>query len=263
MLNLKLELKRGSKSQQVSLQAGLTRIGPKGARGIDVGIEGAEGELHVWDSPPKVVRVQGDDALVIGGESVEEAVLENGSEFAWSGVKFKFLELPPVLEEIEEPAAASGGAGGGGARPTLSDDPAVQRAWERVAAGLLVESGLADKKTAKRWQAAVVQREWDADACAREILGASGAELANPKLLERAGMLERDLVMASFQRGIRGASRRARGAAKNGMAFFIANVVAIGVYSAIILALLILARVNYDWSLDGIIDRMVDAVTPG
>ena len=267
MLNLKLELKRGSKSQQVPLQAGLTRIGPKGARGIDIGIEGAEGELHVWDSPPKVVRVQGDDALITGGDSVEEVLLESGSEFAWSGVKFRLLELPPVLEEIEEPAPAAhpaqAAAGGGGARPTLSDDPGVQRAWERVAAGLLVESGLADKKIAKRWQAAVVQHEWDADACAREILAASGGELGNPRLLERAGMLERDLVMASFQRGIKGASRRARGAAKNGMAFFVANVVAIGVYSAIILALLILARVNYEWSLDGIIDRMVSAVTPG
>ena len=42
-----------------------------------------------------------------------------------------------------------------------------------------------------------------------------------------------------------------------------ANVIAIVCYSAIILALLILARVKYDWSLDGIIDRMVDAVTPG
>ena len=264
MLNLKLQLKRGSNTQEVSLQAGLTRIGPKGGRGIDVGIEGAEGELHVWDTPPKVVRVQGDEALIASGESIDELLLEDGSEFVWSGVKFKLVELPPVLEEIEEPAtAAAVGSAGAGARPVLSDDPAVQQAWERVAAGLLVETGLADKKIAKRWQAAVVQHEWDADACAREILGASGAQLASPRLVERAGRLERDLVMASFQRGIRGASRRARGAARNGMAFFVANVVAIGVYSAIILALLILARVSYEISLDGIIDRMVDAVTPG
>ncbi len=264
MLNLKLELKRGSQTHQVTLQQGLTRIGPKGGRGIDVGVDGADGELHVWDSPPKVVRVQGDDALISGGAPVEELLLNDGMEFAWCGVKFRFLELPPVLEEIVEPApSTSGGSGAQGARPTLSDDPEVQKAWERIAAGLLVESGLADKKVAKRWQAAVVQHEWDADACARDILAVSGHELANPRLVERAGRLERDLVMASFQRGLKGASRRARGAARNGMAFFVANVVAIGVYSAIILALLILARVNYEWSLDGIIDRMVNAVTPG
>lgn len=264
MLNLKLELKRGSKTQQVSLQTGLTRIGPKGARGIDIGIEGAGGELHVWDSPPKVVRVQGDDALIAAGDAVEELFLEDGAEFAWSGVKFKFLDLPPVIQEIVEPEAPRGSGGGSAAaRPVMSDDPAVQQAWERVAAGLLVECGLADKKVAKRWQSAVMQQEWDADACAREILAASGGQLAEPRLVERAGRLERDLLMASFQRGVRGASRRARGAARNGAAFFVANVVAISVYSAIILALLILARVNYEWSLDGIIDRMVDAVTPG
>ncbi|QDV07580.1 hypothetical protein Poly30_31060 [Planctomycetes bacterium Poly30] len=263
MLNLKLELKRGSKAQQVSLQTGLTRVGAKGARGIDIGIEGAAGELHVWDSPPKVVRVQGDDALIVSGESVDELLLQDGTEFAWAGVKFRFLDLPPVIEEIVEPEPARGAPSGGGTRPTLSTDPSVQRAWERVAAGLLVECGLADKSVTKRWQGAVMQNEWDADACAREILAASGGDLTNPKLLERAGRLERDLVMASFQRGIRGASRRARGAARSGAAFFVANVVAISVYSAIILALLILARVNYEWSLDGIIDRMVDAVTPG
>lgn len=264
MLNLKLELKRGSKTQQVSLQQGLTRIGPKGGRGIDIGVEGADGELHVWDSPPKVVRVQGEDALVAAGDAVEELLLQAGTEFAWAGVKFRLVELPPVLQEIvEAPAPSAGAAPRPAARADLSDNPDIQRAWERVAAGLLVESGLADKKIAKRWQAAVVQHEWDADACARDVLAASSGELGNPRLLERAGRLERDLVMASFQRGIKGASRRARGAARNGAAFFVANVVAIGVYSAIILALLILARVNYEWSLDGIIDRMVSAVTPG
>ncbi|MFT7169845.1 MAG: hypothetical protein ACI80K_002985 [Paracoccaceae bacterium] len=264
MLNLKLELKRGSKTQAVSLQAGLTRIGPKGGRGIDIGIEGAEGELHVWDSPPKVVRVQGADALVSAGALVEELLLSDETEFVWCGVKFRFRELPPVLQEIVEPAGndrSSRGATAG--RPSMSPDPGTQRAWERVAAGLLVECGLADKSVAKRWQGAVVQHEWDADACAREILSASSAGLSDPKFLERAGRLERDLVMASFQRGMRGASRRARGAARSGAAFFVANVVAISVYSAIILALLILARVNYEWSLDGIIDRLVDAVTPG
>ena len=50
--------------------------------------------------------------------------------------------------------------------------------------------------------------------------------------------------------------------ARNTTAFFVANVIAILVYSAIIMALLIVARVGYDWSLDGIVDRMA-AVLPG
>ncbi|MEM8710424.1 MAG: hypothetical protein AAGG01_05695, partial [Planctomycetota bacterium] len=115
MLNLKLELQRGSSKKEVDLQPGLTRIGPKGSRGIDIGIEGAEGELHVWDSPPKVVRVQGEDALIVGGDPVEEALLEDGSEFAWCGFKFRLRELAPVLEEIAEPVVAPGAAAPDGA----------------------------------------------------------------------------------------------------------------------------------------------------
>ncbi|MEM9801697.1 MAG: hypothetical protein AAGA20_15330 [Planctomycetota bacterium] len=253
-----LEITASGSTHRVPLRPGLTRIGPAGGRGVDVGIEGATGELHVWDEPPKVVRVLGDDALVVDGDMVEEALLADGAVFAWSGAKFRFEAPTPVLEEIvDEPAVPAPAPQGG-----LALGPDEQLAWERLAAGLLVETGLADKKAASRWQSAIMRHEWDPDAAARDILGSSGSGTSEPRFLERAGRIERDLVMASFQRGMRGATRRARGAARNTTAFFVANVVAILVYSAIILALLILVRVNYDVSLDGIIDGMVNAVTP-
>lgn len=259
----KLEITAAGKSgaakgagREVVLQNGLTRLGGADARGIDVKIAGAEGELHVWDDPPKVVRVRGEEALVgQGGEMADEFVLENGTTFVWAGTRFRFSH-EPVLQEIieEEPAVTAGPSGGYGA--AMSTDE--RRAFERVAAGLLVDAGLADKKVAKRWQAAVVQKQWDADACAREVIASAGpGALGDLGLIERAGRLERDLVMASFQRGIKGAARRARGKARSTTAFFVANLVAILVYSAIILALLIAARVGYDWSLDAIVDRIV------
>jgi hypothetical protein len=257
-----LEITAAGQSFTATLRPGLTRVGPVGGRGVDVQIDGAVGELHVWDEPPKVVRVQGDDALVVDGAMVEEALLASGTVFAWCGAKFRFDTPPPVLEEIVEEAAPAAPAGAAsGTVAGLGEEEL--RAWRRLSAGLLVETGLADKKAAKRWQNAVVNQEWDADAAARDILGASPGATSDPKFVERAGRIERDLLMASFQRGLKGASRRVRGAARNTTAFFVANVIAIVCYSAIILALLILARVKYDWSLDGIIDRMVDAVTPG
>ena len=256
-----LEIKAGGRTRTVPLQAGLTRIAGPGARGVDVEIDGAAGELHLWDSPPKVVRVRGEDALVASGAMVEELDLADGIGFAWCGARFRFRG-EAVLEEIA--VSESGAPGGGAAMPAAGFEGTDAILFKRVAAGLLVETGLADKKTAKRWQTAVLEQRWDADACAEEILSHPGARaaLSDPKMLNRADRLERDFLMASLQRGIRGASRRVRGAARNTTAFFVANVIAILVYSAIIMALLIVARVGYDWSLDGIIDRMA-AVLPG
>ena len=158
-----------------------------------------------------------------------------------------------MLEEIEDDG--------------LYDAPASEdeaRARRRVLAGLLVESGLADKKTAKRWQSAVVSGEWDADACAAEILAAAPVDaFSSPAVLERAGRLERDFLMASYTRGVKGASRRVRAATRSSSAFVLVNIIAFLVYSAVIAALLIVARVGYDWSIDGTIDRITSVIRPG
>ncbi|MEM1449679.1 MAG: hypothetical protein AAF957_25705 [Planctomycetota bacterium] len=291
MSDPKLEITTGDRTIVTPLRPGLTRIGAPGSRGVHVEIEGAAGELHVWDEPPKVVRVRGDDALIVDGDMVEEGDLAGGTVFAWCGAKFRFEAPAAVLEEIVEEAPAPRPQVAVASRPApvalpssappppappapsgpteavhgdrVQLDGAELVAWRRMAAGMLVELNLAEKRATKRWQSAVMEREWDPDAAARDILTSSGDATSDPRFLERAGRLERDLLMASFQRGVKGASRRARGAARNTTAFLVANVIAIACYSAIILALLILARVKYDWSLDGIIDRMVDAVTPG
>ncbi len=277
-----LTIQSSGNTRSVALRPGLTRIGSEEARGIHVGIAGAEGELHLWDDPHKVVRVSGSEPITVGGQQVEEFALDHGAGFDWCGAHFELDLGSTVLEEIQAapapaPAPLAGPVAGPVAEPVAGPvaepvaepvagarglGPSEAQAFERIAAGVLVDVGLADKAVVKRWQAAVLAQEWDADAAARAILASSAGGMSDPKFLARAARLERDLVMSSYQRGIKGASRRVRGAAKNSTAFFVANVVAISVYSAIILALLILARVSYGWDLNGIIDRMVDAVTP-
>ncbi len=267
-----LTIQSSGNTRSVALRPGLTRIGSEEARGIHVGIAGAEGELHLWDDPHKVVRVSGSEPITVGGQQVEEFALDHGAGFDWCGAHFELDLGSTVLEEIQAapapapaPAPLAGPVAGPVAEPVAGArglGPSEAQAFERIAAGVLVDVGLADKAVVKRWQAAVLAQEWDADAAARAILASSAGGMSDPKFLARAARLERDLVMSSYQRGIKGASRRVRGAAKNSTAFFVANVVAISVYSAIILALLILARVSYGWDLNGIIDRMVDAVTP-
>lgn len=158
-----------------------------------------------------------------------------------------------VLEEIDD--------------DPRGDDPRSEdeaRARRRLLAGLLVETGLTDKKVAKRWQAAVVAGDWDADACATEVLAAAPLEAySSPAFLERAARIERDLVMASHTRGMKAAGRRVRAATRNSTAFIVANIVAFLVYSAVAAALLLVARIGYGWSIDGVIDRIAAAVRPG
>ncbi len=260
-----LTIQTSGNAQSVPLRPGLTRIGAEGARGIHVVVPGAEGELHLWDNPHKVVRVSGVAPITVGGQTVEEFALDHGARFEWCGAHFELDLAGDVLEELATPAPAPAAAAAPAPSQTGSGpglDPIEIQAFERVAAGILVDVGLADKAVAKRWQAAVIAQEWDADAAARAILQASRAATSDPKFLARATRLELDLLMASFQRGVKGTSRKVRGAAKNSTAFFVANVVALSVYSAIIFALLIIARVSYEWDLNGIIDGMVDAVTP-
>ena len=136
------------------------------------------------------------------------------------------------------------------------------RAWRRLQAGLLVERGLANRKEARRWQEAVQRGEFDPDACARDIVGESADALDDPRLLERAAILQRDLLMTPLQRGLRGAGRRARGATRSSFAFLIAQGMALFVYTLVILIILLLARMQQGLSLDGVLDRILEVLTP-
>ena len=127
-------------------------------------------------------------------------------------------------------------------------------------AGILVEQKLADKSTAKRWQDAVIRGEFKADAAAEDLIAASADHLESPKVLERAGRLERDLVMMPLQSGVRGAGRGARRAARGGSAFLVANLLALTAYTLIIVSIAFLLRAQKGTSFDGMIDSVLESL---
>lgn len=239
-----LTLSIDGESRRVPLRAGLNRIA--GAT-PDVAVE-VDGELHLWDDPPKVVHVRGPElASGSGAAGQGELGLENGTRFTWSGIEFTYGCDPPVLEEV--PMAE--------AEPEAVLTGAELAAWRRVQAGLLVELGVADRAGVKRWQDAVKESRFDPDACSREILEDSRFDRSDVRFPDRCGALLRDFLMTPLMTGSRGAGRRARGAAKNGVAFLIAQLVAILVYSLLVAVVLVLARAKWDVSFDGWIDRLL------
>jgi len=259
MTPARISLTIAGETRQVDLERSVVRLG---AGGAEVPVEGvAQGQLHIWSAPPKVIRVGGPE-LFVDGQRVDEAPLELGSVAIWGPAQVVLestgepkVKAKPVLQELpaepeRRPAAARVDASG-------TRGVAAERASDRLLAGLLVEQGLADKDVARRWQASVVQGDWDADACAREVLERSAGATADPRILERAGRLQRDLVMSAFQQGMRKAVRSARGAARHGSAVLIANFVALLCYSLILIAIAFLLRVRWNWSFDQIIDRAI------
>jgi hypothetical protein len=163
--------------------------------------------------------------------------------------------LEPI--PVDPPARARAAA------PAAPSDPgafAQLPAWRRIKAGMLVELDLADRQLARRWQTAVRQGEFDADACTRDLLGSpgdhSGVGDEDPRLMERSGRLLRDLLMAPVLRGARGASRRAREAARGGLAFIVAQFLVLSIYSVLVLVALLLVRVRWNASIDGFLDNI-------
>lgn len=247
-----LEIEVGGVRSRADLREGLTRLG---GPGCDVVVPGApDGELHLWSQPPKVIRIAGRADLEVDGRASDECLLEDGQTIRWSGVTMTFRRVAPVLEEIpieeprEEPAAP---------RRAPGPDPGG-RALRLVQAGIAIDLGLVPRGIVQRWQQAVVAQEFDADACAREALGqAEKFALDDPRVVERSGRLLRDFLMSSLQRGIAGAGRKARSRAVSGSAFVIANVVGISVYSGIVLLVMLLVRLKWEVSFDGLFDFLL------
>jgi hypothetical protein len=251
-----LEIRTGGEWVRHDLRARLTTIGgveadialtaPGGSKRI-------EGELHVFADPPRIVRVGGPELCGVGAPT-SELELSNGMRFSWGGVELCYSSGESVLEEIEVHDSADFGH----AEDALDEEQGADlRAWHRVHAGLLVELGLADRAVVRRWQEMVKSMRFEPDACSRELLAGTRVPADDPLLVDRCGSLLRDLVMAPLLRGTAGAGRRARGAAKSGVAFVLAQVIAIGVYSLLIAVLLILLRVKWDVSFDGLIDALL------
>ena len=149
----------------------------------------------------------------------------------------------------------------GGPATGFSHDPS-QRAWERVRAGLAIDLGAANRKAVTRWQEAVLGNAFDPDACARELLGDGSLSPNDPRLLERSGRLLRDFLMASLQRGVQGASRKIRSQARSGTAYLVANAIAISIYTLIVLVVMVLMRLKWGTSFDGMFDFILGRHCP-
>jgi hypothetical protein len=243
-----LEIEVGGIKSRADLRSGLTRLG---GPGCDVVIPGApEGELHVWSEPPKVIRISGRAELEVDGRPRDECALESGQSIRWAAISMVYRNDRPVLQEISMPAPAAAGA----LRASSPDD----KAWQRVRAGIAIDLGLAERTQVSRWQEAVLRQEFDADACAREILSTTEKfALDDPRVIERSGRLLRDFLMASLQRGVKGTGRKVRAQAVSGSAFLMANLIGILLYTGIVLVVMLLTRFKWGMSFDALFDTLL------
>jgi hypothetical protein len=248
-----LEIEVGGVTSRADLRSGLTRLG---GEGCDVVIPGApEGELHIWSDPAKLIHISGGISPLVGGKPVVEADLSSGETILWQGVRIVFRGARPVVEEIViEPSAPAPTPAPTRPLAAIAAIDPDERAWTRVRAGLSIDLGLVRGKVVSRWQEAVLRNEFDADVCAREVLDEGALPLDDPRLVERSGRLLRDFLMASLQRGVQGAGRKIRSQARSGTAYLMANAIAITVYSAIVLAVMLLMRLKWNTSFDAFFD---------
>ncbi len=243
----------GGQRRRYALAEGLNRIG---GPGCDVVLPDVAGdELHLWSDPPKILTTGGATTPLLNGRAFEESELASGDTVQWGTAVLVYgREASALVEELVEeapPAATTATGTTQGAVP------------ERLRAGLLADLKLCKGGVVRRWQDAVLRGEFDPDACARDLLASSDVPPDDPRLLERAARLQRDLVMAPLQRGLAGAGRRARGAARQGTAYLLANLIAISVYTLVLVAILVLVRLNYGFSVDGMIDGILQVFDSG
>lgn len=250
-----LDVQDSDGKRRHALTDGLTRIGGAGAELplADVGND----QVHVWNDPPRAIFVGTGARPTLNGEPLHEQALKPGDDLAWKGAHFVYGGTPAreheaSLVELAEAHAPTPAPVAGAT--TLSSRE--ERIWNRFVAGMLVELGIADRAAAKRWQGEVVGGRFDADQCAREILARSGVPSDDERLEQRSARLLRDFLMAPLMKGMRGASRRAKRAAQGGVAYVLAQVVALGIYSLLVLASLLLLRIR-DYDLNGLLDTIL------
>jgi hypothetical protein len=245
-----LDVHQEGRTKRHTLAAGRTRVGGVGCEvSLDRALSAPDaGELHIWSDPPRVVYVGRGDAPLLDGRVFEQAPLEPGSSLQWQGAVMVFGQTS-ILEELQdEPPAAGVGSETGAARDEVA---------ERVRAGLLADLNLTDKQAVQRWRTAVMASEFDPAACARDLLAGEQAGPGDARLLERATRLQRDLLMSAHHRGVKGVRRRARAATRSGAAYVLANLIAISIYSLVVLAVMLLVRVQYDTSFDRTLDGIL------
>lgn len=239
----RIEIEGPAGRRERALDRDLVRLGGPGA---DEVLDGApRGELHLWNDPPKAVWLGPEaDAPRIAGAPLDERLLSDGDRIDWAQWRITFrsgAEEARLEELATEPAASA-------------EPP---EAWKRIKAGLLVELGLAERRASKVWTDSVLRGEFQADAAARQILAATDVHDDDPRLVERASRLSRDLVAAPIQRGARGASRRAKGAAKRTSAAIVAQFLIFGLILLMTFVGMVLARLGWEVSFDGWIDAIL------
>lgn len=234
-----------SGKRREALKEGLTLVG--GARADVVLAPELEDQLHVWNRPPRMLFLGRGARPSARGQAFEELALRPGDRVSWAehvlvygGEAARADEAP--LEEL--PLANVPGA-------------ATEACFvARVRAGLACELGLADEAAAKRWRQQVLAGAFDPDACARELLPRTLSSENEQRLLERAGSLERDFLMAALLAGSEGARRKARERARGLAAFFLTQGLALVVFTLIVVAALLVVRAQ-GTSLDALLDRVL------
>ena len=270
MANGWLEITDANGTRREELRDGLTRVGGGDAEVTLAGV--GSDQVHIWASPLRAVFVGEGAPPFSDGAPFMERDFAPGEFVEWAGARLTFcagasLEEIAFDAPIQEPLAKITPVAMSSSAETVEEQPAPSsklipeqaraRAWNRVRAGLYVDVGQADPKVVARWQAAVVAGDFDVDECADQLIGSAkeGDEL---RLLERSGRLMRDFLMASMMRGMKAAGRNLRTRARGGVAFLIAQSVALLVYSLIVVLSMLFLRVK-GTSFDGFFDSILGA----
>lgn len=241
-------------ARREALREGLTRVGGPGCDVVlwsaPPGLPGSPGndELQVWNRPPRALFLGRGPRPRCAGQEFDEHALRPGDRIEWQGHALVYggeiasADLAPLEELTVAPVAAAA--------------PADARFVQRLRAGLACELGLADAKAMKRWREEVLANRFDADACARELLARELPREAEDRLLERAGTLLRDFLMAALLRGAAGAGRKVREKTRGCVAFLVTQTIALLVFALLVAATLLVVR-GQGTSLDALLDRLL------
>jgi hypothetical protein len=241
-----LEVEEGGSVRRQPLAPGLTRVGGPGCE-VALARAGAD-QLHVWDDPPKLVFVGKGERPRVEGQAVDELALGGGERIEWQGATLR-LTRAEKAGRSSEPAPAA----------VTADEPA----WTQVKAGMLFELGLADKELARRWQQAVARGQFDADACARELVRSSRATPGDRRVLERSTRLLRELLMGPGKVPARSSARTERKESRSLLALIAMQVTVILSQIFLFTVVLVVVRWRWGWSIDGFIDQLLERLRGG
>jgi hypothetical protein len=240
-----------------ALKGGLTTFG--GKRGdIPLAATGND-QLHFWDQPPKLVFVGADEAPRVNGERCDERALRPGDRIEWRGVTLNYGG--PSSEPRSTPSAAPLAVAVAPLNPSAALDPGEGLLWQRLKAGMFVELGLADAAVVKRWRDASQRREFDPDACARDVLATTHISGTDARLIERTARLEQELVSASSKPKMRLPLRRKGSSGPSGFAIFLGQIILIAVIGGFVLTGLFIAHWRFHWSVDLWFDQLGERFT--